>query len=84
MHDLHEADKIHKLIIQYAQQNKLSKVTKVVLGLGQVIEHGMEINPENLEFNIRMLAKGGVADGAEVVIEKVSGDSWELVEIGGE
>jgi Zn finger protein HypA/HybF involved in hydrogenase expression len=84
MHDLHEADRILKLALDHAEKNKLKSVTKIVIGLGSVIEHGSEINPENLKFNINMLARGTVAEGAEVVVEKINKSTWELKEMEGE
>jgi len=84
MHDLHEANKILKLILEYAKKNKLKKVSKAVIELGSVIEHGEEINPENLEFNLKLLAKNTIAQGLEIEIKKVKKDSWGLKEIVGE
>jgi len=83
MHDLHEANKILKVILDYAQQNKLEKVTKAKIELGSVIEHGDEISPENLEFNLKILAKNTLAEGMNVEIKKVKGESWVLKEIEG-
>lgn len=84
MHDLHEADKILKVILHKAEEKKLNKITKAKIKLGQIIEHGEMILPENLAFNIKMLAKGTLADGLEVIVEKTGGNFWELVEIEGE
>ena len=84
MHDLHEADKILKVILDYAQKNNLKKVTKATIDLGSIIEHGEELLPENVRFNIIMLARKTVAEGIEVVINKIKGDSWVLKEIEGE
>jgi len=84
MHDLHEANKILKVILDYAAKNKLKKVTKAVIELGSIIEHGDEILPENLEFNIRMLAQNTLAEDLVINIKKVRGDSWVLKEIVGE
>ena len=84
MHDLHEANKILQVILDYAQQNKLKKVTKAVIELGSVIEHGDEISPENLEFNIKILAQKTLAEGLVIEIKKVRGESWTLLEIVGE
>jgi len=84
MHDLHVADKIQKLVLENAVSNKLSTVKKVEINLGYIEEHGSDISPENLEFNLKMLLKNTVADGAEIVINKVSSDSWELVSISGD
>ena len=84
MHDLHEADKILKIILEYSAKNKFKKVTKVVIDLGGIFEHGAELSPENLEFNIKMLAKDTLAEGLEVKINKIKSDSWILKEIQGE
>ena len=81
MHDLHVADKIHKLVLVQAEKNKLGKVKKIEVKLGSVIEHGDEINDSNLIFNMGMLARGTKAEGAKIVIEKIPGNNWELVSI---
>jgi len=78
MHDLHEADKILKLILSTAKENKLDKVTQAELNLGNVVEHGAEILPENLKFNIIMLAKGTIAEGLQIVIKKTKDKHWVL------
>jgi Zn finger protein HypA/HybF involved in hydrogenase expression len=84
MHDLHAADRILKLVLEKAQENKLQKVTKIVIELGKVVEHGQEILPENLKFNIRELARGTIAENARVQIRQVGNETWKLVEIEGE
>jgi len=84
MHDLHEADRILKLALDHAEKNKLKSVTKIVIGLGSVLEHGSEINPENLKFNINMLARGTKVENAEVVVKKINKSTWELKEMEGE
>lgn len=83
MHDLHEADKILKIILNYAEKNKLHKVLSAVIELGSIIEHGDEISPENLVFNLQMLSKNTMAEGMNVKIVKFKGDSWILKEIEG-
>lgn len=84
MHDLHEADRILKLVLDHAERNKLKSVTKIAIGLGNVIEHGLAINPENLKFNISMLARGTKAENAEIVVKKIKAETWELKELEGE
>jgi len=84
MHDLHEADRILKLVLDHAERNKLKSVTKIVVGLGSVIEHGSEINPENLKFNIGVLARKTMAENAEVVVKKIKASTWKLEEIEGD
>jgi len=84
MHDFHLADLIYKAIIEEAKKNNLSKVTKASIELGSIVEHGEEVLPANLEFNIKMLAEGGLAKGLEVIITRTNGDSWVLKEIEGD
>ncbi len=84
MHDLHEANKILNLVLEYARQNKLSKVTRATVELGSVIEHGEEINSENLAFNMQMLARGTLADNLKIDVRSAKIDGWALKEIEGE
>lgn len=84
MHDLHIANKITNLAIEYGQKNNLKKITKINIELGTIVEHGEEINPDNLKFNINLLTKNTIAEGAEVFIGKIKGESWNLKEIDGE
>ncbi|MEK7653002.1 MAG: hypothetical protein AAB358_00750 [Patescibacteria group bacterium] len=84
MHDFHLADQIYRTIIDYSAKNNLKKITKAVIELGSVVEHGEEIMPENLKFNIKMLAEGGPAAGIDIIVNKTAGDSWILKEIEGE
>ncbi|MCX6745595.1 MAG: hydrogenase/urease maturation nickel metallochaperone HypA [Candidatus Parcubacteria bacterium] len=84
MHDLHLANQILKVILDYAQKNKLKKVKGAVIELGQITEHGSEIAPENLEFNLKMLAKETLANGIDVKINKIKSNDWVLKEIEGE
>lgn len=84
MHDLHEADKILKLILNTAKENKLNKVTRAEIDLGQIIEHGAEVLDENLYFNIVMLAKGTIAEGLEIKINKIKATHWVLKNIKGQ
>ena len=84
MHDFHLADTIYKTIFEYTEKNKLKKVTKASIELGSIVEHGEEILPANLDFNIKMLAKGGPAEGIELDISRTKGNSWILKEIEGD
>ena len=84
MHDLHEADRILKLVLDHVEKNGMKKVTKIKIGLGSVVEHGSEINPENLKFNVGVLARGTKAEGAEISVKKIEAETWELEEIEGE
>lgn len=84
MHDFHLADIIYKTIMDYAQQNNLKKVTKAVVEIGSIVEHGEEVLAENLDYNIKMLAKGGSVEDIVLEFIKVHGNNWNLKEIEGE
>lgn len=84
MHDFHLADTIYKTIMNYAAKNNLQKITKATIELGKIIEHGEEVLPANLEFNIKLLAEGGIAAGFEVKVIPSDNDHWTLKEIEGE
>ena len=84
MHDLHIADKILKLVLEEGQKNNLKKITKIVVELGKIVEHDQRITPENLKFNLKMLAKGSAAENAKTEIHSIRGTSFGLKEIEGE
>lgn len=84
MHDLHAADQILKLVLAKAIENKLLKVKKIVIELGSMVEHGQDIDPDNLAFNIKLLARSTPARDLEVITKKVKGFGWKLVEIEGD
>ncbi len=84
MHDFHLADVIFKVILEEAKNNHLKKVSKVWLELGSIVEHGEEVLPANLTFNLEMLAKNSLAEGLTVEIKKVQGDKWVLRDMEGE
>ncbi len=68
MHDIHLANKILNLILKNAKKNNLKKITKIKIELGEIIEHNQIITPENLKFNIKMLAKGTIAENVKIEI----------------
>ncbi len=84
MHDWHTADKILKLVLKSARENKLKKVNKIVIELGTILEHGQAIRPENLIFNLRNLSKNTMAAKAQIKVSKNKIIGWKLVEIEGE
>lgn len=77
MHDFHLADQIVKISRAYAQKNNLSKINKIVIELGEIIEHQENIKPANLRYNINLLMP------CQVEIKKISGHQWKLVSIEG-
>jgi len=84
MHDLHVADKIKNIVLAEAQKNKLQNVREIKIELGVIEEHGSDILPENLVFNLSILLKNTIAEGALVFIDKVEGDSWKIKSISGD
>lgn len=84
MHDFHLADQIYKTVMEYAEKSHLRKVKRAVIELGQIVEHGEEVLPDNLKFNISMLAQKSIADGLEIEIIQSQNDHWALKEIEGE
>lgn len=78
MHDLHLANQIVKIAQEYAEKNNLSKISEISLELGDILEHGENIKPANLKFNINLLLPE-----VKVKIKKIKGDSWKLIEING-
>lgn len=83
MHDLHLADKILKTVLEVAEKNKLKKVDVIKIELGDFIEHGERITPENLQYNFSMLSKDTSAEKAQLVIASVLGQTWCLRELQG-
>ncbi|OGF38228.1 hypothetical protein A2482_05250 [Candidatus Falkowbacteria bacterium RIFOXYC2_FULL_48_21] len=84
MHDLHVADQIFRLVLAEAEKNRLKKVAQINIELGLIEEHGANVEPENLKFNIVMLSRGTIAEAADVVVNSVAGNAWKLVSISGE
>ena len=84
MHDLHLAQQIIKIVLEYAEKNGFKNIKKIELELGSILEHGEVISPENLIFNFNLLSKNTIAQSAELNIKTIAGDSWKLVSIDGE
>jgi len=84
MHDFHLADTIFKAILEYGEKNNLKRITKANIDLGSIVEHGEEVLPDNLKFNMEMMAKGTMAEGLGIIINKIDRNEWVLKEIDGE
>jgi hydrogenase nickel incorporation protein HypA/HybF len=84
MHNFHLADQILKTALEYAQKNGLKKITSIKIELGDIVEHGERITPENLRFNFKLLSKNTPAERAKLIIIPIQGEIWKLVEIEGE
>jgi len=90
MHDFLLAKEIVDEVLHIARSNKLEKVEKIVLEIGQIAlahdgheEHVEDISVENLTFGIESIAKGTPVEGAKLEISKVQGEHWMLKSIEG-
>ncbi|MBT3690478.1 hypothetical protein HOE31_01960 [bacterium] len=84
MHDIHEANRIAIIILEHYNNNKFKKLKSINIELGSIVEHGEDILPENLDFNLKMILKDIIDDDTKINIKKVKRDSWKLVSIEGE
>ena len=75
MHDVHLADQILK-ICQKKESNKPVKKVKIKLGI--IVEHGEQIIPGNLKFNLEMLSRNTNFEKTVFEIESVKGDDFEV------
>jgi Zn finger protein HypA/HybF involved in hydrogenase expression len=81
MHDIHEANRISQVIIEHLKKHNLKKLQSINIELGSIIEHGEDILPENLDFNLRLILKEYIDKNTKINIKKTRGDSWKLVSI---
>lgn len=78
MHDFHLANQIVKIAKEYAAKNNLSQINKITIELGEIVEHGENIQSENLRYNINLLLP------CQVEIKKIPGNKWKLIAIEGD
>lgn len=84
MHDLLAAQDIVQRAILEAKKKNLKKITKLVIAMGKVIDHGKAISRENIKFNLKIVVHNTLAKNAQVVIKKINESQVRLVEIEGE
>lgn len=98
MHDLLAAKEIIDEVVENAKKNNLKTVSKVVVELGnKEYHHGSTalttggdhthletIDPENLEFNLKLVSKNTIAENAEFIIKKSDIPDILVKEIEGE
>ncbi|MEW6408261.1 MAG: hydrogenase/urease maturation nickel metallochaperone HypA [Patescibacteria group bacterium] len=72
MHDLLLAKQILDQVLSYVRSHGLKSVTKIVIEIGKIEEHGEKISTSNLKFNLSSLARGSLAAGAKIIIKKSS------------
>ncbi len=90
MHDLLAAKEIIDEAIRNAEKNNLKKISRISIELGnKEYEHGghkhsESIDPENLEFNLKLVANNTIAQNAEFVINRSDIPDILVKEIEGE
>lgn len=90
MHDLFAAKEILDTALAAAEEKKLGKITKIVIELGsKEYSHGDHthletIDPENLEFSLKLIVKNTIAENAKFVIKKSNIPDILVKEIEGE
>ena len=84
MHDLVAAQDIVKKSIEIAKKNRLKKIDKITVPLGQIIEHNQQIIPENLKFNFELVKKNTIAENASLEIKNTKGRKISIDEVQGE
>lgn len=90
MHDLLAAKEILDTALAAAKDKNLKKITKIVIELGnKEYSHGDHthletIDPENLEFNLKLVVKNTIAENAEFIIKKSDISDILVKEIEGE
>lgn len=83
MHDFHLANQILKIVLEYAKKYKLKEINLIKIELGEMIEHGEKILPENLKYNFQLLAKETPAQKAKLEIKLIKKRIWRIKEIEG-
>ena len=84
MHDIHAANQMLKTALEYAQKNKLNKISLIKIELGKIVEHDELITPDNLKYNIELISKNTIAEGCEIIVNQRDNNELKLVEIEGE
>lgn len=75
MHEVSLMQNVFELIDDYSREYKLSKVTKVVLRIGEM----SCVSHESLEFAFSAISKTTISEQAEFIIERVPGRSQCIV-----
>jgi Zn finger protein HypA/HybF involved in hydrogenase expression len=84
MHDLVAAQDIVKIATQIAKKNKLKSISKIVVRLGNIVQHSEAITPENLQFNFELVKRNTLADQATIIIKKGKKAELQVEEVVGE
>ena len=75
MHEMHLVKDLFNDLVKHAESNRVTKITKVFLRMGEFTE----INEEIIRFFIKEKSKGTVFEEAEISIEKSPNRELRLV-----
>ena len=67
MHEISIMQAAMDIVLKNASKHNLHKITKINLDVGEMAG----IVPESLEFAFSVLSKGTIAEGAELIINKI-------------
>jgi Zn finger protein HypA/HybF involved in hydrogenase expression len=84
MHDIHAAQQILNVALDYAQKNNIRKINSMTIELGKIVEHNELITPKNLRYNIELISKNTPAENCEIIVKTKKNNKLRLVEIDGE
>ncbi len=84
MHDIHAANQILKTALEYAEKNKLKKISSIKIELGKIAEHSELITAESLKYNISLISKNTIAENCGIIVISKDNNELKLVEIEGE
>jgi len=72
MHEMALAQSVVDLVLDQASGGAFVRVRTVRLSIGALAQ----VDPRSLEFGFDVAARGTVAEGAELVIERPPGSAW--------
>jgi hydrogenase nickel incorporation protein HypA/HybF len=72
MHEMSLAESALQIIVKAAAANNLRRVRKIHLEISQL----MAVEPQSLRCCLESVARGSLADGAELEITEVPGTGW--------
>lgn len=72
MHEMSLAESIREITIDVAAQNGATRVRTIHLAIGQLAT----VQLDALLFGLEVVLRGGPAEGARVVVDRVPGEAW--------
>ncbi|WGK69574.1 hydrogenase maturation nickel metallochaperone HypA [Candidatus Haliotispira prima] len=72
MHEMSICANIIDILKEQAETQSFRKVVKLSLGVGQL----SDVESDALQFGFEIVARGSIAEGAELHIEQIDGRGW--------